>query len=145
MSGGADRFEPFDEPFDRPLDEHEEHEAKEEHEEHGSKEQGGEGDGEDGGGRAQGAADRSSGGPLDVDGGHGDGPAGGGGDGGGGGFTGPAGPAGSGQPPRIPLPRSSVEDTGLPLPEPAPLFLEHRVLKSLLGAWALAACSAQET
>ncbi|MER7683630.1 zf-HC2 domain-containing protein [Streptomyces sp. NPDC097610] len=45
----------------------------------------------------------------------------------------------------MPMPRSSVEDTGLPLPEPAPLFLEHRVLKSLLGAWALAACSAQET
>lgn len=57
----------------------------------------------------------------------------------------------------IPLPRSSVEDTGLPLPEPAPapapvtasvpapLVLEHHVLKSLLGAWALAACSADET
>ncbi|GKQ36603.1 zf-HC2 domain-containing protein [Streptomyces sp. A012304] len=27
----------------------------------------------------------------------------------------------------------------------APLHLEHRVLKSLLGAWALAACSAEET
>ncbi|WP_328558219.1 MULTISPECIES: maleylpyruvate isomerase N-terminal domain-containing protein [unclassified Streptomyces] len=57
-----------------------------------------------------------------------------------------------GGPPRIPLPRASVEDTGLPLPEPAavagdpaPLVLEHRVLKSLLGAWALAACSADET
>ncbi|MGI3202968.1 zf-HC2 domain-containing protein [Streptomyces sp. GLT-R25] len=50
-------------------------------------------------------------------------------------------------PPRIPTPRTSVEDTGLPLPEPAPapLFLEHRVLKSLLGAWALAACSPEET
>ncbi|MFC9845824.1 MDMPI N domain containing protein [Streptomyces sp. NPDC060223] len=54
-------------------------------------------------------------------------------------------------PPRIPLPRTSVEDTGLPLPTPvpapapAPLVLDHRVLKSLLGAWALAACSAQET
>ncbi|MEV7190935.1 zf-HC2 domain-containing protein [Streptomyces sp. NPDC093510] len=49
--------------------------------------------------------------------------------------------------PRIPLPRSSVEDTGHPLPDPpapAPLVLEHRVLKSLLGAWALAACSAEE-
>ncbi|MFG2307572.1 zf-HC2 domain-containing protein [Streptomyces sp. NPDC048566] len=67
----------------------------------------------------------------------------------------------------IPLPRSSVEDTGLPLPRPAlspepdpfpepaaqpgtagapaPLALEHGVLKSLLGAWALAACSAEET
>lgn len=54
-------------------------------------------------------------------------------------------------PPRIPLPRASVEDTGRPLPvleEPvpsAPLVLEHRVLKALLGAWALAACSAEET
>ncbi len=52
---------------------------------------------------------------------------------------------------RIPLPRASVEDTGLPLPAPAPLpgpaplRLEHPVLKSLLGAWALAACSAEET
>ncbi|WP_434098743.1 maleylpyruvate isomerase N-terminal domain-containing protein [Streptomyces mirabilis] len=145
MSGGVDRFEPFDEPVDEPFDEHGEHEKHKEHEEHEAKEQGGEGDGEGGGGRAQEAADRSSGGPHDVDGSHGDAPAGGGGDGGGGGFTGPVGPAGSGQPPRIPLPRSSVEDTGLPLPEPAPLVLEHRVLKSLLGAWALAACSAQET
>ncbi|WP_229702874.1 maleylpyruvate isomerase N-terminal domain-containing protein [Streptomyces albiflavescens] len=74
---------------------------------------------------------------------------------------GPEGPGGSdqgngeepGKPPRIPPPRSSVEDTGRPLPEPAaapaptptPLVLEHRVLKSLLGAWALAACSAEET
>ncbi|GAA3541184.1 zf-HC2 domain-containing protein [Streptomyces osmaniensis] len=53
------------------------------------------------------------------------------------------------RPPRIPLPRASVEDTGRPLPDavprPAPLVLDHRVLKSLLGAWALAACSPQET
>ncbi|WP_406419916.1 zf-HC2 domain-containing protein [Streptomyces sp. NBC_01614] len=59
------------------------------------------------------------------------------------------------QPPRIPLPRASVEDTGRPLPaldglgDPppgaAPLVLEHRVLKALLGAWALAACSPEET
>ena len=50
-------------------------------------------------------------------------------------------------PPGTPLPRGSVEDTRLPLPGPAPLplVLEHRVLKSLLGAWALAACSPQET
>ncbi len=50
-------------------------------------------------------------------------------------------------PPRIPPPRTSVEDTGLPLPAAAPVppVLEHRVLKSLLGAWALAACSADET
>ncbi|RZB19777.1 MDMPI N domain containing protein [Streptomyces sp. F001] len=59
------------------------------------------------------------------------------------------------QPPRIPMPRASVEDSGRPLPalddlraampDPAPLVLEHHVLKSLLGAWALAACSAEET
>jgi len=59
------------------------------------------------------------------------------------------------QPPRIPMPRASVEDGGRPLPtledlaqaaaQPAPLVLEHRVLKSLLGAWALAACSPDET
>lgn len=60
------------------------------------------------------------------------------------------------QPPRVPLPRASVEDTGRPLPAledlgdqaprpVAPLVLEHRVLKALLGAWALAACSPQET
>lgn len=59
--------------------------------------------------------------------------------------------ADSPHPPRIPLPRASVEDTGRPLPaleEPvpsAPLVLEHPVLKALLGAWALAACSAEET
>ncbi|MFE7834627.1 zf-HC2 domain-containing protein [Streptomyces sp. NPDC057474] len=113
---------------------------------------------------------------------------------------GPGGPRGDGDeavgPPRIPLPRTSVEDTGLPLPDPAPeatpsappapsarpeptvpsepesaeppvapaspvspaspipsvppippppLVLEHRVLKALLGAWALAACSAEES
>ncbi|WP_340378074.1 maleylpyruvate isomerase N-terminal domain-containing protein [Streptomyces sp. SS7] len=52
--------------------------------------------------------------------------------------------------PRIPFPRASVEDTGLPLPAlealvvPEPPRLEHRVLKALLGAWALAACSAEE-
>ncbi|MFJ4711458.1 zf-HC2 domain-containing protein [Streptomyces sp. NPDC088785] len=48
---------------------------------------------------------------------------------------------------RIPAPRHSVEDTGGPLPDvpaPVPLVLEHRVLKSLLGAWALAACSPEE-
>lgn len=59
---------------------------------------------------------------------------------------------GDGEPPRIPMPRASVEDTGRPLPgldtsesRPVPLVLEHRVLKALLGAWALAACSAEET
>ncbi|WP_233646404.1 maleylpyruvate isomerase N-terminal domain-containing protein [Streptomyces sp. BSE6.1] len=45
---------------------------------------------------------------------------------------------------RIPLPRASVEDDGRALPDPAPAALEHQVLTSLLGAWALAACSAQE-
>ncbi|MFE1438182.1 zf-HC2 domain-containing protein [Streptomyces sp. NPDC058739] len=51
-------------------------------------------------------------------------------------------------PPRIPLPRTSVEDGGAPLPaaaEVVPLVLEHQVLKALLGAWALAACSPEET
>ncbi|MFJ5995830.1 maleylpyruvate isomerase N-terminal domain-containing protein [Streptomyces sp. NPDC092370] len=81
------------------------------------------------------------------------------------GSAGPGGPEGpdtprrgeapeSGHPPRIPMPRVSVEDSGLPLPEPAtlgepapppaPPVFEHAVLKSLLGAWALAACSAEE-
>ena len=58
-----------------------------------------------------------------------------------------------GRPPRIPMPRASVEDGGLPLPAPAdpdtvrppaPPVFEHPVLKALLGAWALAACSAEE-
>ncbi|MDH6218315.1 zf-HC2 domain-containing protein [Streptomyces pseudovenezuelae] len=56
------------------------------------------------------------------------------------------------RPPRIPMPRASVEDGERPLPTlsaaenpPVPaLVLEHPVLKSLLGAWALAACSAAE-
>ncbi|MGW5196585.1 zf-HC2 domain-containing protein [Streptomyces spiralis] len=78
----------------------------------------------------------------------------------------------SGRSPRIPMPRASVEDSGLPLPTPEVpepdktpastqleeptdpsarpepkdrTVLEHHVLKSLLGAWALAACSAEET
>ncbi|WP_256640465.1 MDMPI N domain containing protein [Streptomyces murinus] len=54
---------------------------------------------------------------------------------------------------RIPMPRAAVEDGGRPLPDPVgrgedvsvPLVLPHDVLKSLLGAWALAACSAAET
>ncbi|MEU3985503.1 maleylpyruvate isomerase N-terminal domain-containing protein [Streptomyces sp. NPDC026672] len=58
---------------------------------------------------------------------------------------------GPGRTPRIPLPRVSVEDGGRPLPPPedvmpaAPLVLAHEVLRSLLGAWALAACSAAES
>lgn len=66
--------------------------------------------------------------------------------------SGAASGAGDGEPPRIPMPRASVEDSGRPLPDldaaasrPVPLLLEHRVLKALLGAWALAACSADET
>ncbi|MBY8339862.1 zf-HC2 domain-containing protein [Streptomyces spinosirectus] len=76
-----------------------------------------------------------------------------------GGPGGPDGPANGGtvqdpdRTPRIPMPRASVEDSGRPLPAPAdlggptpaPLDLEHRVLTSLLGAWALAACSPEET
>ncbi|MGX1369275.1 hypothetical protein RKD19_004634 [Streptomyces canus] len=83
--------------------------------------------------------------------GHGDGGDGGGSDRDGDGTGGPGGPGDTGRAPRLPLPRASVEDTGRPLPAldepdpPAPLVLEHRVLKSLLGAWALAACSAEET
>ncbi|MGW7524893.1 zf-HC2 domain-containing protein [Streptomyces sp. NPDC054783] len=57
------------------------------------------------------------------------------------------------RPARIPTPRASVEDGGRALPDladlgdpaPVPLDLPHDVLKSLLGAWALAACSAAET
>ncbi|MFF5571336.1 zf-HC2 domain-containing protein [Streptomyces luteogriseus] len=59
-----------------------------------------------------------------------------------------------GRTPRIPMPRASVEDGGLPLPAPAnpghlapppaPPVFAHPVLKALLGAWALAACSAEE-
>ncbi|MFD5654488.1 zf-HC2 domain-containing protein [Streptomyces sp. NPDC127039] len=51
---------------------------------------------------------------------------------------------GTGTGARIPLPRASVEDGGRALPEAAPVALEHQVLTSLLGAWALAACSAPE-
>ncbi|WP_443080178.1 maleylpyruvate isomerase N-terminal domain-containing protein [Streptomyces sp. P9-A2] len=77
--------------------------------------------------------------------------------------TGPDREAGDGRFARRPPPRASVEDTDTgtgmdtgqslpapapapaPAPMPAPLILEHRVLKSLLGAWALAACSPEET
>ncbi|MFF0202527.1 zf-HC2 domain-containing protein [Streptomyces sp. NPDC005017] len=51
-------------------------------------------------------------------------------------------------PSRIPPPRTSVEDGDATLPaapEVVPLVLEHQVLKALLGAWALAACSSEET
>ncbi|XVV35727.1 zf-HC2 domain-containing protein [Streptomyces sp. CA-100214] len=60
----------------------------------------------------------------------------------------PGGSGGSGEGdgggPRIPLPRVSVEDGGRALPDVVPAVLEHHVLTSLLGAWALAACSAEE-
>lgn len=82
-----------------------------------------------------------------------DGPGGSGGPRGPGGPHGPGGGPGSGGghdgagPPRIPLPRAPVEDTGLPLPDPAPVprAWPHPVLKSMLGAWALAACAPEET
>ncbi|GAA3262033.1 hypothetical protein GCM10010493_40780 [Streptomyces lavendulae subsp. grasserius] len=45
---------------------------------------------------------------------------------------------------RIPGPRPAGDDLEPPEPAPAPPP-PHRVLKSLLGAWALAACSAEET
>ncbi|GGN59468.1 hypothetical protein GCM10012285_56590 [Streptomyces kronopolitis] len=82
-------------------------------------------------------------------------------------------PSSPGERPRIPSPRTAAEDHGplpdappAPAPDPdggfppeaaaeppaAPVILPapagappHRVLKSLLGAWALSACSAQET
>ncbi|MFJ5264360.1 zf-HC2 domain-containing protein [Streptomyces sp. NPDC088387] len=85
-----------------------------------------------------------------------DGPGGSGGTGGAGGAGGTPGEGAGGEPrrpPRIPMPRASVEDSGRPLPDleelppagaGAPLELEHHVLKSLLGAWALAACSPEE-
>ncbi|MGP4003587.1 maleylpyruvate isomerase N-terminal domain-containing protein [Streptomyces sp. 8N706] len=75
---------------------------------------------------------------------------------GGGAGRGPGRFGGDGRP-RIPPPRSAAEDNG-PLPDPAPPDLrpphlpgaappvyDHKVLKSLLGAWALAACSSEET
>ncbi|MCZ7459618.1 maleylpyruvate isomerase N-terminal domain-containing protein [Streptomyces sp. WMMC940] len=52
-----------------------------------------------------------------------------------------------GAPPRIPGPRAAGDDLSPPdvLPPPPPEPPAHGVLKSLLGAWALAACSAEET
>ncbi|MFI6037647.1 zf-HC2 domain-containing protein [Streptomyces sp. NPDC051315] len=69
-------------------------------------------------------------------------------DGGGGARPGPDPVPGPHRPLRIPPPRAAVEDGAPSLPDAAalsPLRLEHPVLKSLLGAWALAACSAEET
>ncbi|WP_328540888.1 zf-HC2 domain-containing protein [Streptomyces sp. NBC_00344] len=45
--------------------------------------------------------------------------------------------------PRIPSPRGAADD--LPILPAPPMNLSHRVLKSLLGAWALSACSFEET
>ncbi|MBT2398577.1 maleylpyruvate isomerase N-terminal domain-containing protein [Streptomyces sp. ISL-100] len=58
-----------------------------------------------------------------------------------------------GRAPRIPSPRAAADDREVlesvplppPPPPPAPAVLSHGVLKSLLGAWALAACSSDET
>ncbi|MER6997529.1 zf-HC2 domain-containing protein [Streptomyces sp. NPDC000410] len=71
-------------------------------------------------------------------------------------MTGPVGGGGSGpdEPeaaPRIPGPRAAGDDLSPPLVLPGPVPPEsaapvaHGVLKSLLGAWALSACSAEET
>ncbi|MFJ3694804.1 zf-HC2 domain-containing protein [Streptomyces sp. NPDC090052] len=46
-------------------------------------------------------------------------------------------------PARIPGPREAADDLAF-LPAP-PVKLSHKVLKSLLGAWALSACSPEET
>ncbi|UXY28253.1 maleylpyruvate isomerase N-terminal domain-containing protein [Streptomyces sp. HUAS TT20] len=128
---GAGRFEAYDEdegydgPFDGPFEDENE----------GENERGTEYDGQ---GAVSGDAR-----PSEPDGTGGTDGGNGGGNGGDGGGRDPS------RPPRIPMPRISVEDSGLPLPEPsgitaAPLVLPHDVLKSLLGAWALAACSAAE-
>ncbi len=98
-------------------------------------------------------------GPTGPGGPHGwDGAAGGGSGGSGGGQGRP-----EGRGPRIPSPRTAADDREVlepasppppppsppPLPSPAtppvPPALSHSVLKSLLGAWALSACSADET
>ncbi|MFI1363025.1 zf-HC2 domain-containing protein [Streptomyces griseochromogenes] len=108
-------------------------------------------DGPDGHGehhRDDGRDEHESGGAPGADSGAGD-RAGGAGDGG---VPPGAGGPDPGRTPRIPLPRAPVEDSGQPLPDladlgglaPVPLDLPHDVLKSLLGAWALAACSAAE-
>ncbi|GGX84824.1 zf-HC2 domain-containing protein [Streptomyces hiroshimensis] len=71
------------------------------------------------------------------------------------------GASGPPRPPRIPLPRTAAEDgarwpeaapasASASVPETTPIAREtapmsHKVLKSLLGAWALAACSPEET
>ncbi|MFE9450685.1 zf-HC2 domain-containing protein [Streptomyces sp. NPDC006739] len=126
---GAGRFEAHDEP-DKP----DEWEQWEDSEGTGANEAYGDPGAADADRDGAGGADSGGGGGGDRPGGEGDGP-------------------GHGRRPRIPMPRVSVEDTGRPLPEPTepaatapvPLELPHDVLRALLGAWALAACSAAET
>lgn len=69
------------------------------------------------------------------------------------GFRGNGSRDGSGTPshglplPRVPLPREAADD-GPPRPAPPPPdppSYDHQTLRSLLGAWALSACSAEET
>ncbi|MFB7097432.1 MDMPI N domain containing protein, partial [Streptomyces virginiae] len=48
-------------------------------------------------------------------------------------------------PPLPSMPSTPVEPAPVELPPVAPPPPSHAVLKSLLGAWALAACSAEET
>ncbi|GAA4914557.1 zf-HC2 domain-containing protein [Streptomyces coeruleoprunus] len=50
-----------------------------------------------------------------------------------------------GRAPRIPAPRAAADDLTPPPPAPDAPQLPHGVLKSLLGAWALTACSTEET
>ncbi|MFE2581246.1 zf-HC2 domain-containing protein [Streptomyces sp. NPDC059378] len=137
---GADRFGPDDESAG---EKHEDLEGHGEREEYGEYEEHGEYDAYDAYGGPEGDEKNAEGEPVQNDQGER-------------GSGGPGGPDDGRGPDegrlRIPPPRASVEDTGLPLPEPAgpapgaaPLALEHPVLKSLLGAWALAACSAEET
>ncbi|MER6147327.1 maleylpyruvate isomerase N-terminal domain-containing protein [Streptomyces hirsutus] len=137
-----DLFEPYDdhEHTGREREKHGEHEGDgERHEDTDADTRTGPGNGADGT-RERDVPGESGGGT--------DGPGDGTGPG-----DGPDRAAGPGHSARIPPLRASVEDTGQPLPapaptpepEPEPLMLEHRVLKSLLGAWALAACAPEET
>ncbi|MCX4575757.1 zf-HC2 domain-containing protein [Streptomyces sp. NBC_01571] len=146
MTEGAGRSDAFDEheggKGSQERVEHGEHPEREERERRGKEDETSSHEG-----KSRGPAG-SEGGDSDVGDARGAGAGAGGaraGDRGAADRPGSGGSAGTGQPSRIPTPRSSVEDTGLPLPAPVPLVLEHRVLKSLLGAWALAACSAEET
>ncbi|MFJ2392752.1 zf-HC2 domain-containing protein [Streptomyces sp. NPDC087843] len=155
MTEGAGRSEAFDEHEGGKGSQervehvdHSEHVEHSEHSEHSERERRGKEHETSHEGKSRGPAG-SEGGDSDVGDARGDGVGGArardAGGRGAGDHGGSGGSAGTGQPSRIPTPRPSVEDTGLPLPAPVPLVLEHRVLKSLLGAWALAACSGEET